>query len=946
MPENFDLIRKIMETVLKEIELDQLRETMRRNAERMIGEYRGNEIVVEEGTGSNYQAQAIPAERRKRKRLTDGAIRAMRRVRVSGLSWYETTWQNSQLFTAQARFLAPYWDDYPRRYQYTSYSPNLNELSNGQLRTYVTWRTAIRKGSAQKIQESYVRIYCYELLNLIGTGGREEALEQLVLVWNHYGRGSETFGGELLDWIRSFYIVNGFEEDFESFIRKNQMEVWYGQPEEEKETPSFDEIIRLSGYPYENSKFIQSGYQESFRRCTEAVVRNLEPLLDLYGLRARDLFRGREIWQRWRPFRDIPYYEGTPEIQELWQRETGDRTVTVLGKEFKRVQGEWYEKAEGDLLPGVREVMRYLLKDTEAYMRKLAGHKYRLQPKLPELSGFMERNVDWSRTGNLSAAIRDESFEILIEGAVRQAWDRQEDGMDLTWEAREVRRLAGEYPYYELRRMRMLETEGLSANTLFVRQARFLGGIQDTDGPYTGIEEGVLKFELLTNAQLRSYLAWKERYAGGDKGQIGRAYLYFYAAELVNDTGDRSPQETAAALADLMRDYKDLYGELETLAPSWIRDYYVTHPFNEPFGTLASKLRMEEYYPWVYLDRPDCPERFAYLMKQSSYKPETGRFWDGKTGPVIRDCFCAAMERVREYFDAHGQRLYEVLTGYGEAKRKQAFFDRLPYEFLEPNGSRRVKISSIEEYQIGRRGVEVVSYPQGNSPASHIIGYVLKRTEACLRQVMGFRYKMSPDREALLKGLPKGKVNPDKVVEILSRPDFDSMIDQAVMERIRRKYPQLLSGGSLDQEPVLVEIDLSRLDAIRRQSDENLKKLLIEPEELPDASENEAAEEERSEEQEREQGSEKDEWDSFFDSLTAAQREVFRLVLAGDQEIGRIKEIADRTGILAESLIDAMNECAAETVGDSVFEISGEKVGIYEDYRDILAAKAKEWKME
>ena len=414
----------------------------------------------------------------------------------------------------------------------------------------------------------------------------------------------------------------------------------------------------------------------------------------------------------------------------------------------------------------------------------------------------------------------------------------------------------------------------------------------------------------------------------------------------MNDTGDRSPQETAAALADLMRDYKDLYGELETLAPSWIRDYYVTHPFNEPFGTLASKLRMEEYYPWVYLDRPDCPERFAYLMKQSSYKPETGRFWDGKTGPVIRDCFCAAMERVREYFDAHGQRLYEVLTGYGEAKRKQAFFDRLPYEFPEPNGSRRVKISGIEEYQIGRRGVEVVSYPQGNSAASHIIGYVLKRTEACLRQVMGFRYKMSPDREALLKGLPKGKVNPEKVTKILSGPDFDSMIDQAVMERIRRKYPQLLSGGSPAQEPVPVEIDLSRLDAIRRQSDENLKKLLIEPEELPDASENEAAEEERSEEQEREQGSEKDEWDSFFDSLTAAQREVFRLVLADDQEIGRIKEIADRTGILAESLIDAMNECAAETVGDSVFEISGEKVGIYEDYRDILAAKAKEWKME
>ena len=87
MPEDFDLIRKIMETVLKEIELDQLRETMRRNAERMSGEYRGNEIVVEEGTGSNYQAQAIPAGRRKRKRLTDGAIRAMRRVRVSGLRW-------------------------------------------------------------------------------------------------------------------------------------------------------------------------------------------------------------------------------------------------------------------------------------------------------------------------------------------------------------------------------------------------------------------------------------------------------------------------------------------------------------------------------------------------------------------------------------------------------------------------------------------------------------------------------------------------------------------------------------------------------------------------------------------------------------------------------------------------------------------------------------------
>ena len=71
-------------------------------------------------------------------------------------------------FYVQARFMADYEDNYAEYFAFKRFYPTYHDMNIGQLRSYFTWRSKLRKGDYQKTSTSYAFVYLYELLNNVG----------------------------------------------------------------------------------------------------------------------------------------------------------------------------------------------------------------------------------------------------------------------------------------------------------------------------------------------------------------------------------------------------------------------------------------------------------------------------------------------------------------------------------------------------------------------------------------------------------------------------------------------------------------------------------------------------------------------------------------------------------------------------------------------------------
>ena len=86
------------------------------------------------------------------------------------------------LFCRQARFMADHEDDFDYRGEFVQYFPTYQAMNSLQLRGYFSWRTQVRRGNVQPTSLSFVFVYIYELLNLVGVDSPTAAFAQLRLV--------------------------------------------------------------------------------------------------------------------------------------------------------------------------------------------------------------------------------------------------------------------------------------------------------------------------------------------------------------------------------------------------------------------------------------------------------------------------------------------------------------------------------------------------------------------------------------------------------------------------------------------------------------------------------------------------------------------------------------------------------------------------------------------
>ncbi len=104
-----------------------------------------------------------------------------RKFRVSGIFTADPV-----AFYKQAKFMADFEDDCSEKAEFSSSFPSYAAMNDAQLRTYFTWRTKLRHGELEKTSLSYAYVYIFELLNLIGVHGADDAFMTMHKFFSDY----------------------------------------------------------------------------------------------------------------------------------------------------------------------------------------------------------------------------------------------------------------------------------------------------------------------------------------------------------------------------------------------------------------------------------------------------------------------------------------------------------------------------------------------------------------------------------------------------------------------------------------------------------------------------------------------------------------------------------------------------------------------------------------
>lgn len=311
----------------------------------------------------------------------------------------------------QGLFMADVEDDYDRRVFCAISRPIYAAMSNSQLRTYFTWRTDVRRGKYAEVDKPYVLLYCSELLNKIGVSSSCEAFEALLALWESC-RGFAGYLDEIMPrWLKDFYAYNDITEKYSdiSICLNEPPRSELASSAEEIEmgiyTDKFDFLANNSAYNIRGSIFLTEETAPLLNGACETVLKALSEYFGERGIELSALLCGKLK----KDYTWAPFFGALVDLDRM----DGFRAVAVSPSErycIKRGEPalECFEFSPS------RGFIGYLLKSTEAELRKRTGFKRRITPNISMLEN------DFKNRTKLMAAVSEEDFPKVITSAVNK----------------------------------------------------------------------------------------------------------------------------------------------------------------------------------------------------------------------------------------------------------------------------------------------------------------------------------------------------------------------------------------------------------------------------------------------------------------------------------------------------------------------------------------------
>lgn len=444
----------------------------------------------------------------------------------------------------------------------------------------------------------------------------------------------------------------------------------------------------------------------------------------------------------------------------------------------------------------------------------------------------------------------------------------------------------------------------------------------------------------LSNSQLRTYFTWRTDVRRGKFLEADKAYVLLYCFELMNKIGGISSDEAFDGLCAVWENCRVFTPYLERVMPQWIKDFYAFNNVTRELPKFAERDSLRSFS----LADGDFSGKFDLLADNSSYPIRESVFLTEETRPMMDGACEAVLRALSEYFSKRGLNLGEVLCGVMRTVHSWSPFANALVDLDRQDGFREVDIGSVERYR-KKRGAPVLERFEF-SPSRGIIGYILKSAESELRVRTGKGRKLTAKTTMMQFDIR----NKTKLTAAVEDAEFQTVIPKAVGEfcdktgiSANKKFAKNTDSERSEYVRAKVEIDVSKLEKIREESDELAKKLVI-PEEIDEETINETSEKvfEDGFSEQTEKFTEltddyrfpddlPEEWRNLTRSLEATQVAVLDALMCR-----KGAEFCLEHGLLPETAYEKINTIALENIGDVIIENDEILEDYYEEIEKVI----------
>lgn len=444
--------------------------------------------------------------------------------------------------------------------------------------------------------------------------------------------------------------------------------------------------------------------------------------------------------------------------------------------------------------------------------------------------------------------------------------------------------------YAEMKKIaRGREAMNRPASWIFYQQGKFMEDFED-NCPYRGeFFRYYPTYQTMYDAELRGFFTWRTAVRHGQIERTSLSFVYLYLYELINQIGVRTPEEGFETLYQFWQSYRELEPSIDWNVKRWLADYVAYYGLDRALLDRFLDLSFERNL-LVLLHAGNSPaqEVFQALAALSSYRVDKSRFCK-KYPEDVQAVTCAVFEAWSAYYAKNRKRsLLEHLFDRNKVCRygvfdSAVFYDRRQYRDYT------YTVNEIHTY-ICKDGKWVCERYDGGRGRNKELGAMLRAVDCLMRQKYGFG---SP-----LKEEPVAKFLRDIIFTEIDR----------YLERKRREAAPK------------IEIDVSKLQGIRRAADVTRDKLIVdeEPEEEPVSEAPQPQAEPESTENDA--------------GLTGAEVRYLRALLDGGDPSAALRE----AGVPESVLVDAVNEKLFDRFGDTVLLFDGDAPELIEDYMEEL----------
>jgi len=483
--------------------------------------------------------------------------------------------------------------------------------------------------------------------------------------------------------------------------------------------------------------------------------------------------------------------------------------------------------------------------------------------------------------------------------------------------------------FYEMRKLASVRPFAATDSDLFYKQAKFM---EDFSDDYAGNAKLNMYYPYYQNMgydYLRTYFSWRTKVRGGEFLSTSLSYIFLYIYELLSGIGVDNPYQGLCKLLAVWYAYAKGAPAVEKYLTKWFKDYHVFYEMPHSFSDFVTEHNLQEHYQLTFLFDENVKDKFELWRGVSGYDVASSKFYNDGNQQLFSDCFNAVLEHIEDFCKRRNTRFEDLLI-YSVSKRtpwapfEQALFKS---NYVQPD--REVQFSNYERYYC-KNGMWTAKKPIFYSSQKDFVGYIIKKTEACLRNVTNYKYKLVADI--------KPGVKPFRELRRLAvkRAELANEIEKAVAE-----FHHGLTR-------TVVKVDHENLVRIRSEALETQDQLVVSESELQ-ASVMETTPVPPTFPSgvtlspiKKLTPSEQDEpialtmsysggWSVLKSSFTDVEQRALSVVAAG----GDLKAFADENGTMLEILVDGINEKAADCIGDSILELC-EDVYIYDEYREHL----------